>query len=67
MVVVDDFTRFTWVILLRSKSEAPHYIELLCKMVWNKKGLKVDRIRIDHGKEFKNSSLESFCISVGIA
>ena len=55
MVVVDDFTRFTWVILLRSKSEAPHYIELLCKMVRNKKGLKVDRIRIDRGKEFKNS------------
>jgi len=33
MVVVDDFTRFTWVILLRSKSEAPHHIELLCKRV----------------------------------
>ena len=26
-VVVDDFTRYTWVILLRSKSNAPEHIE----------------------------------------
>ena len=35
--------------------------------VQNEKGLKVDQIRSDHGKEFKNSQLESFCTSVGIA
>ena len=29
--------------------------------------MKVDRIRSDHGKEFKNSQLKSFCTSVGIA
>ena len=29
MVVVDDFTRYTWVILLRSKSNAPEHIETL--------------------------------------
>ena len=35
MVVVDDFTRYTWIILLRSKSDAPEHIELCvkdCKM-----------------------------------
>ena len=30
MVVVDDFTRYTWVILLQSKSDAPEHIEALC-------------------------------------
>ena len=30
MVVVDDFTRYTWVIFLRSKSDAPEHIETLC-------------------------------------
>ena len=30
MVVVDDFTRYTWVILLRSKSDALEHIEALC-------------------------------------
>ena len=27
MVVADDFTKYTWVILLRSKSDAPEHIE----------------------------------------
>ena len=30
MVVEDDFTRYTWVILLRSKSNAPEHIKALC-------------------------------------
>ena len=55
MVVVDDLTRFTWVILLRSKSEAPQQIETLCKRLQNEKGLKVNRIQSDHRKEFENS------------
>ena len=67
MVVVDDFTRFTWVILLRYKFEALHHIEPLCKRMQNEKGLKVNRIQSDHGKEFENSQLESFCTSAGIA
>ena len=30
MVVEDDFTRYTWVILLRSKSNAPKHVKALC-------------------------------------
>ena len=30
MVVVDDFTRYTWAILLQSKSDAPEHIVTLC-------------------------------------
>ena len=30
LVVVDDFTRYTYIILLRSKSDAPDHIEALC-------------------------------------
>ena len=60
MVVVDDFTRYTWVILLRSKSDAPKHIETLCTRLQNEKSLKVDRIRSDHGKEFENSYMSHF-------
>ena len=67
MVVVDDFTRYTWVILLRSKSNAPKHIEVLCTRLQNEKSLKIDRIRSDHGKEFENSYMESFCIRTGIS
>ena len=55
MVVVDDFTRYTWVVLLRSKSDTPENIKALCTRLQNEKSLKIDRIRSDHGKEFENS------------
>jgi len=42
MVVVDDFTRYTWVILLRSKFDAPGHIEALCTRLQNERSLKID-------------------------
>ena len=44
MVMVDNFTKYTWVILLRSKSDAPEHIEALCIRLQNEKNLKIDRI-----------------------
>ena len=67
MVVVDDFTMFTWVILRRSKSDAPEHIETLCTRLYNEKSLKIDRIQSDHGREFENSYMESFCTRSGIS
>ena len=67
MVMVDDFTKYTWVILLRSKSNAPEHIEALRTRLQNEKSLKINRIRSDHGKEFKNSYMESFCTILGIS
>ena len=67
MVVVDDFTRYTWVILLRSNSNAPEHIEALCTRLQNEKNLKIDQIRSDHGKEFDNLYMESFYTRSGIS
>ena len=67
MVVVDDFTRYIWVVLLRSKSDAPEHIEALCTSRQNEKSLKIDQIQSDHGKEFENSYMESFCTRSGIS
>ena len=67
MVVVDDFTRYTWVILLRSKSDAPKHIEALYTRLQNEKNMKIVWIHSDHGKEFENSYMESFCTRSGIS
>ena len=67
MVVLDNFTRYTQVILLRSKFDAPEHIETLCTRLQNEKSLKIDRIQSDHGKEFENSYMESFCTRSGIS
>ena len=37
-VVVDDFTRYTWVVLLRDKTEAPKKMTHLCKKLQVEKG-----------------------------
>ena len=64
MVVVDNFIRYTWVILLRSKSDAPKHIEAFCIRLQNEKSLKINRIRSDYGKEFKNSYVKTYVINL---
>ncbi|XP_022895332.1 uncharacterized protein LOC111409522 [Olea europaea var. sylvestris] len=63
---LDDFSRFTWVELLRKKSDACDLIKSLCKRLNNELNHKVSRMRSDHGKEFENFNLESFCMDEGI-
>ena len=67
MVLVDDFTRYTWVILQKSKSDAPEHIKALCTRLQNDNSLKIDRIQSDYGKEFENSYMEPFCTRSGIS
>ena len=43
MVIVDDFSRYTWVEFLREKSEACEKLEILCKKLQNEKGLLLSR------------------------
>ena len=66
MVIVDDFSRYTWVEILREKLEACEKMENLCKRLQNEKGVQIVKIRSDHGKEFKNAKFESFCEKNGI-
>ena len=66
MVVVDDFSRYSWVDFLRKKSEACDKMERLCKRLQNEKGVTIVRIRSDHGKEFENAKFELFCNEHGI-
>ena len=61
MVIVNDFSRYTWVELFREKSEACEKMENLCKRLQNEKGVPIVKIRSDHGKEFENARFESFC------
>ena len=61
MVIVDDFSRYTWVEFLWEKSEAYEKLEILCKRLQNKKWAPIVKIRSDHGKEFENAIFESFC------
>ena len=52
---------------LRLKSDASEHIEALCTRLQNEKSLKIDWIRSDHGKEFKNLYMESIRILLALA
>nr|KAJ0186845.1 hypothetical protein LSAT_V11C900480300 [Lactuca sativa] len=66
LVVVNEFTRFTWVVFLKKKSHAAQEIISLIRKNETLTGLKVKQLRSDHGTEFRNSTLEEFCDHKGI-
>jgi transposase InsO family protein len=66
MVLVDDFTIFTWVAFLRDKSETIEDVRKVLKRIQTEKGSQISKIRSDHGFEFENSSFEKFCTDHGI-
>ena len=61
MVVVDDFSRYSWLDFLREMSEACDKMERLCKRLHIEKGVPIVRIRSDHRKKFENEKFELFC------
>jgi hypothetical protein len=62
-VVVDDFSRYTWISFIREKSETFDVFKELCQKIQREKETTVVRIRSDHGKEFENSKFSEFCSS----
>ncbi|KAJ9564858.1 hypothetical protein OSB04_000824 [Centaurea solstitialis] len=60
LVIVDEYSRYTWVFFIRSKSDAPEEIILFVRKMEKLNNLSVRSIRSDHGTEFKNSTLETF-------
>ena len=66
LVIVDDFSRFTWVFFLHDKSEAKGVLKKFIRRVQNEFELKVKNIRSDNGSEFKNTQVEEFLDEEGI-
>ncbi|GJU45536.1 retrovirus-related pol polyprotein from transposon TNT 1-94 [Tanacetum coccineum] len=60
LIIVDDYSRFTWVKCLRSKDEAPDFIIKFLKMIQLRLKVLVRRIRTDNGTEFVNQALHEY-------
>nr|GEW11863.1 putative ribonuclease H-like domain-containing protein [Tanacetum cinerariifolium] len=67
LVIVDDYSRFTWVKFLASKDEAPNFIIMFLKMIQVRLNTPVRNIRTDNETEFVNRTLRSYYESVGIS
>nr|GEV24476.1 hypothetical protein [Tanacetum cinerariifolium] len=54
LVIVDDYSRFTWVKFLRSKDETPEFVIKFLKQIQLGLNKTIRYIRIDNGTEFVN-------------
>ncbi|GJV61838.1 retrovirus-related pol polyprotein from transposon TNT 1-94 [Tanacetum coccineum] len=66
LVIVDDFSRYTWVYFLCSKDETPKIIKKFITQAQLNYKAKVFKIRNDNGTEFKNASLKAHYEKLGI-
>jgi hypothetical protein len=63
LTAVDDFSRFTWVILLKSKSEVSLLVQQFITMIEKQFSVSVKIVRTDNGPEFL---IPSFYANKGI-
>nr|GEV37427.1 hypothetical protein [Tanacetum cinerariifolium] len=66
LVVIDDYSRFTWVFCLATKDETSPILKTFITGLENHLSLKVKVIRSDNGTKFKNNDLNQFCGIKGI-
>ncbi|GJV63081.1 putative ribonuclease H-like domain-containing protein [Tanacetum coccineum] len=67
LVVMDDYSRFTWVKFLASKDEAPDFIIKILKMIQVRLNATIRNIRTENGTEFINQTLHGYYKSVDIS
>jgi hypothetical protein len=60
LVIVDDFSRFTWVFFFQDKSETQGNLKCFLRRAQNEFELRVKKIRNDNGSEFKNLQVEEY-------
>ncbi|GJR28790.1 retrovirus-related pol polyprotein from transposon TNT 1-94 [Tanacetum coccineum] len=67
LVIVEDYSRFTWVRFLRTKDEAPEAIIKCIKNIQVRLNATIRNVRTDNGTEFVNQTLREFYENVGIS
>ncbi|GJT07161.1 retrovirus-related pol polyprotein from transposon TNT 1-94 [Tanacetum coccineum] len=66
LVIVDDFSRYTWTHFLRSKDETPGVLIDFLTLVQRGLHAQVTTVRTDKGTEFLNKSLHAYFAKEGI-
>nr|GEW55674.1 putative ribonuclease H-like domain-containing protein [Tanacetum cinerariifolium] len=66
LVIVDNYSRYTWVYFLHSKDKTPEIIKKFITQAQLNYKAKVYNIRTDNGNEFKNATLKAHYEKLGI-
>nr|GEY08145.1 retrovirus-related Pol polyprotein from transposon TNT 1-94 [Tanacetum cinerariifolium] len=66
LVIVDDYSIYTWTFLLRSKDETPKVLKDFLKMIQRNLQAQVITVRTDRGTKFLNKILHAYFKAEGI-
>jgi transposase InsO family protein len=66
LVIVDDYSRFTWVYFLRDKSNVFETFKSFAILAQNQFDFDIKKVRSDNGSEFKNGRIDEYCDDKGI-
>jgi transposase InsO family protein len=65
-IIMDDFTRYTWVFFLIDKSDLFTTFKTFIKRIVNEFETTIKKVRSDNGSEFKNIRINELCDEFGI-
>ena len=60
-MIVDDYTRYTWVFFLVDKSDVFATFKSFVNSIHNEFETTIKRVRSDNGSEFKNIRIDKLC------
>jgi transposase InsO family protein len=66
MLIIDDYSRLTWVAFLKEKSEAFDKFKVFKALTKNQTGKRLKVVRSDRGGEFGSREFKEFCDKHGI-
>jgi hypothetical protein len=66
LVIVDDYSRYTWTMFLGDKSETSGIFKTFARRAQREYNTKIVKIRSDNDTEFKNMNIEEWCDEEGV-
>jgi transposase InsO family protein len=66
LVIIDDFSRYSWVLFRHDKSKVASIFKKFAKKGQNEFYCKIKKTRSDNGKDFDNTNIHEYCDEIGI-
>ena len=66
LVIVDDYSRFTWTLFIATKDETYHTFKRFAKVIQNEKNYGISSIKSKNGGEFQNERFDNIWSKSGI-
>jgi transposase InsO family protein len=66
LIIVDDYSQYSWVFFLESKDEVFEHFQSLALRLNNEHPNFLKAIHSDNGTEFRNASFDHFCLKHGV-